>query len=54
VMAAGVPQVVYGDPGLVGEHRHLAERPDVQGLLEVIPTAVPSQVSSTPAASVAL
>jgi hypothetical protein len=29
VMAAGVPQVVFGDPGLVGEHRHLAERPDV-------------------------
>jgi len=29
VMAAGVPQVVYGDPSLVGEHRHLAERPDV-------------------------
>ena len=29
VMAAGVPQVVFGDPGLVGEHRYLAERPDV-------------------------
>ena len=29
VMAAGVPQVVFGDPGLVGEHRHLAERSDV-------------------------
>jgi len=29
VMAARVPQVVFGDPGLVGEHRHLAERPDV-------------------------
>jgi hypothetical protein len=29
VMAAGVPQVVFGDPGLVGDHRHLAERPDV-------------------------
>jgi hypothetical protein len=29
VMAAGVPQVVFGDPGLVGEHRHLTERPDV-------------------------
>jgi len=29
VMAAGVPQVVYGDPSLVGEHRHLAKRPDV-------------------------
>jgi len=29
VMAAGVPQVVFGDPGLVGEHRALAERPDV-------------------------
>lgn len=29
VMAAGVPQVVFGDPGLVGEHRHLAARPDV-------------------------
>jgi hypothetical protein len=29
VMAAGVPQVVFGDSGLVGEHRHLAERPDV-------------------------
>ncbi len=23
------PQVVFGDPGLVGAHRHLAERPDV-------------------------
>jgi hypothetical protein len=29
VMAAGAPQVVFGDPGLVGEQRHLAERPDV-------------------------
>jgi hypothetical protein len=29
VMAAGVPQVVFGDPGLVGEHRQLAERPGV-------------------------
>ena len=29
VMAAGVPQVVFGDHGLVGEHRALAERPDV-------------------------
>jgi hypothetical protein len=29
VMAAGLPQVVFGDTGLVGEHRHLAERPDV-------------------------
>jgi hypothetical protein len=29
VMAAGVPQVVFGDQGLVGEHRHLAARPDV-------------------------
>ena len=29
VMAAGVPQVVFGDPSLVGEYRHLAERPDV-------------------------
>jgi len=29
VMAAGVPQVVFGDPGLVGEYRQLAERPDV-------------------------
>jgi len=29
VMAAGVPQVVFGNPGLVGEHRALAERPDV-------------------------
>ena len=29
VMAAGVPQVVFGDQRLVGEHRHLAERPDV-------------------------
>ena len=29
VMAAGAPQVVFGDLGLVGEHRHLAERPDV-------------------------
>ena len=29
VMAAGVPQVVFGDPGLVGDHRALAERPDV-------------------------
>ncbi len=29
VMAAGAPQVVFGDPGLVGEHRHLVERPDM-------------------------
>lgn len=29
VMAAGVPQVVFGDPSLVGEHRYLAERPDI-------------------------
>jgi hypothetical protein len=29
VMAAGVPQVVFGDPSLVGEHLQLAERPDV-------------------------
>jgi hypothetical protein len=29
VMAAGAPQVVFGDPGLVGDHRHLVERPDV-------------------------
>jgi hypothetical protein len=29
VMAAGVPQVMFGDRGLVGEHRALAERPDV-------------------------
>jgi len=29
VMAAGVPQVVFADPGLMGEHRALAERPDV-------------------------
>jgi len=29
VMSAGVPQVVFGDPSLVGEHRALAERPDV-------------------------
>lgn len=29
VMASGVPQVVFGDPGLVGEHRALAERPDL-------------------------
>jgi hypothetical protein len=29
VMTAAVPQVVFCDPGLVGEHRHLAERPDV-------------------------
>ena len=29
VMAAGSPLVVFGDPELVGEHRHLAERPDV-------------------------
>ena len=25
VMAAGVPQVMFGDPALVGEHRHLAD-----------------------------
>jgi hypothetical protein len=29
VMAAGVPQVVFGDPGLVGEQRALAERAEV-------------------------
>ena len=29
VMAAGVPQVVFGDPSLVDEHRALAERPEV-------------------------
>ncbi len=29
VLAAGVLQVVFGDRGLVGEHRHLVERPDV-------------------------
>ena len=29
VMAAGVPQVVFGNSTLVGEHRALAERPDV-------------------------
>ncbi len=29
VMAAGAPQVVLGEPSLVGDHRHLAERPDV-------------------------
>lgn len=29
VMAAGVPQVVFGDPSLVGDQKHLAERPDV-------------------------
>jgi hypothetical protein len=29
VMAAGASQVLFGDPGLVGEHRHLVERPDV-------------------------
>jgi len=29
VMAAGAPQVVFGDAGLVGEHRELALRPDV-------------------------
>ena len=29
VMAAGTPQIVFGDPGLVGKHRQLAERPDV-------------------------
>jgi len=28
-MAAGVPQVVFGNQGLVGEDRYLAERPDV-------------------------
>ncbi len=28
-MAAGMPQVVFGDPSLVGEHRHLAELPDI-------------------------
>jgi len=29
VMTAGAPQVVFGDPALMGGHRHLAERPDV-------------------------
>ena len=29
VMAAGAPQVVFGDSSLVGDHRHLAERSDV-------------------------
>ena len=29
VMAAGVSHMVFGDPGLVGEHHQLAERPDV-------------------------
>ena len=29
VMAAGVPQVVFAHPQLVGENHHLAERPDV-------------------------
>jgi hypothetical protein len=29
VMQAGAPQLVFGEPGLVGEHRQLAERPDV-------------------------
>ena len=29
VMASGVPQVVFGDQGMVGNHRELAERPDV-------------------------
>ncbi|KZR70248.1 hypothetical protein PMIT1313_00558 [Prochlorococcus marinus str. MIT 1313] len=29
VMAAGVPQVLFGDQGLMGNYRHLAERPDV-------------------------
>ncbi len=29
LMAAGASQVVFGDPGLVGEHRHLVELPDV-------------------------
>ena len=29
VIAAGVPQVVFGNRGLVGEHRALAERADV-------------------------
>lgn len=28
-MAAGVPQVVFGDPSLLAEHHQLAERPDV-------------------------
>ncbi len=37
VMAAGVPQVVFGDPGLVGEHRHLAD-PE---RLRAIPVAPP-------------
>ncbi len=29
VMATGVPQVMFGDPGLTGDNRALAERPDV-------------------------
>lgn len=29
IMAAGAPQIVYGDPGLVGENMELAHRPDV-------------------------
>ena len=37
VMAAGVPQVVFGDPGLVGEHSHLAD-PE---RLRAIPVAPP-------------
>lgn len=37
VIAAGVPQVVFGDPGLVGEHRHLAE----PKRLRAIPVAPP-------------
>ena len=37
VMAAGVPQVVFGDPGLVGEHRQLAD-PE---RLRAIPVAPP-------------
>ena len=37
VMSAGVPQVVFGDPGLVGEHRHL---PDPERL-RTIPVAPP-------------
>jgi len=28
-MAVGVPQEVFGEPGLVGEYLHLAELPDV-------------------------
>ena len=29
IMAAGVPQIVFGKPSIVGEHSYLADRPDV-------------------------